>query len=156
MSAFFVSKFRKETMQTFLPYSSFIHSVMTLDNIRLNKQITEAMQIHTTILGIKQGWKNHPAVRMWQGYENALVLYGLFCYEEWQKRLRLNKRGGKLQHISGQYFVSIDLPEEIEFPYWLGNKDFHRSHRSNLIRKKREWYIQFFNEPNDLPYVWPI
>ena len=41
-------------------------------------------------------------------------------------------------------------------PKWLGNKKFHASHRSNLLRKDREWYSQFgWTEPDDLPYIWP-
>ena len=40
-------------------------------------------------------------------------------------------------------------------PYWLGNSDFHASHRSNLLRKDPEHYSQFgWTESDDLPYVW--
>ena len=42
-------------------------------------------------------------------------------------------------------------------PSWLGDLDFHASHRSNLLRKDPEWYGQFgWNDPHDLPYVWPV
>jgi hypothetical protein len=41
-------------------------------------------------------------------------------------------------------------------PPWLGNEDFHRSHRSNLLRKYPEHYRQFWpDEPDNLPYFWP-
>ena len=33
----------------------------------------------------------------------------------------------------------------------------HASHRSNLLRKDPEHYMQFgWTEPPDLPYVWPV
>ena len=40
-------------------------------------------------------------------------------------------------------------------PSWLGNPDFHASHRSNLLRKDPEHYAQFgWTESDNLPYVW--
>jgi geranylgeranyl diphosphate synthase type I len=39
---------------------------------------------------------------------------------------------------------------------WLGDKKFHASHRSNLLRKDSKYYSQFkWSEPNNLEYVWP-
>ena len=39
---------------------------------------------------------------------------------------------------------------------WLGDEDFHRSHRSALLRKDAAYYQEAFgNVPDDLPYVWP-
>ena len=44
-----------------------------------------------------------------------------------------------------------------KFPPWFGDKEFHRSHQSNLIRKMPEHYQKLFPDvPNNLPYVWPI
>jgi len=41
-------------------------------------------------------------------------------------------------------------------PYWLGDEELHRSHRSALVRKNPDHYRPFFPEvPHDLPYVWP-
>jgi hypothetical protein len=38
----------------------------------------------------------------------------------------------------------------------LGDEAFHASHRSNLLRKDRDYYGAFgWTEPDDLPYVWP-
>lgn len=42
-------------------------------------------------------------------------------------------------------------------PPWLGDEDFHRSHRSSLLRKDPEHYRPLFpDDPDDLPYVWPV
>ena len=40
-------------------------------------------------------------------------------------------------------------------PIWLGNKRLHASHRSNLLRKKPDFYKNYgWKEPHDLPYYW--
>jgi hypothetical protein len=42
-------------------------------------------------------------------------------------------------------------------PPWLGDEEFHRSHRSSLVRKDPAWYRERFDDvPDDLPYVWPV
>jgi len=66
-------------MQTFLPYSSFIESVRCLDRQRLGKQRVEALQILNALNGKSKGWTNHPATKMWCGYEEALCLYKDLC-----------------------------------------------------------------------------
>jgi hypothetical protein len=38
----------------------------------------------------------------------------------------------------------------------VGDEEFHRSHRSNLLRKDPEFYAEVADDvPPDLPYVWP-
>lgn len=48
-------------MQTFLPYSDFALCAKVLDNKRLGKQIVECRQIMQCLLGLREGWRNHPA-----------------------------------------------------------------------------------------------
>jgi hypothetical protein len=131
-------------MQTFLPYPDFQKSVQTLDWRRLGKQRVEAMQILNVLLGSrKNGWRNHPIVKMWTGYEDALCLYMNHCIEEWVGRGYKNT----------MQFVAT--PVEIEYPKWFGDKEFHASHRSNLLRKDYKYYSQFgWKEPTNLPYKW--
>ena len=69
-------------MQTFLPYSDFVNISKVLDYKRLGKQRVEARQILNTILN-GGGWSNHPAIKMWRGYENALILYSNIMIKEW-------------------------------------------------------------------------
>ena len=61
-------------MQTFLPFSDFEKSAKALDYRRLGKQRIEAYQIWKVLTGQTTAWKNHPAVKMWQGYEQALLV----------------------------------------------------------------------------------
>lgn len=131
-------------MQTFLPYPDFQKSVQCLDYKRLGKQRVEAKQILNTLNGTSNGWKNHPAVRMWKGYEAALSLYMNTCIEEWIKR-GYNNSMKKIQI------------EDCILPDWIGNEEFHASHRSNLLRKDKTYYSQFgWSESDSLPYIWPV
>lgn len=132
-------------MQTFLPYSDFEKSAKVLDYRRLGKQRVEAFQILNVLENKtnKIGWKNHPAVKMWRGFEDALKQYQRIMILEWIRR---------------GYKNNMKIPEEnknFKIPFWINNEEFHASHRSNLKRKDSIYYAQF-TEPNDLPYIWPV
>ena len=143
-------------MQTFLPYPDFVKTVAILDMRRLGKQRLEARDIYRLITGktlgasrkqmayLKRRYSNHPAVNMWRGYEDALAQYMNFCIKEWVHR-------GYVNNIE-----LLPTPDKIEYPPWLGDDDFHASHRSKLLFKKPEHYGRLgWNEPDDLDYVWP-
>ena len=134
-------------MQTFLPYSDFQKSVKVLDYRRLGKQRLEALQILEIISGRtpNSGWRNHPAVRMWKNNPDALAEYYNFCVKEWICRGYKNTM--ELQKI--QY--------PVKYPSWLGKEEFHSAHRSNLLRKNKEFYGNFgWTESSDLVYIWPV
>jgi pyrimidine dimer DNA glycosylase len=136
-------------MQTFLPVADFAESARILDDARLGKQRVEMYQIIRTLDGVTQGWRNHPAVRMWRGYEASLIGYGLAMCDEWDRREYADSVRGKLAvHVR-------ELP--VVAPPWLGLEALHASHRSNLLRKDPEFYGRYgWSEPPDLPYVWPV
>jgi hypothetical protein len=150
-------------VQTFLPDPDFARSAEVLDDRRLGKQRVEAMQILRALTREVYGWKAHPAVRMWSGHEEALVAYALAVCEEWVRRghadtvaativddLRL---GTGLERVRSQ----AELDRAGQLPAWLGDHDFHRSHRSALLRKDPGHYrLHFGDEPDDLDYVWPV
>lgn len=138
-------------MQTFLPYPNYQKSAQVLDRQRLGKQRVEAKQILNALAGLTTGWVNHPATRMWRGYEPALALYGSVVCIEWRNR----GYNDSLLPFFVDYMLEWDDDELID-PPWLGNRAFHRAHKSNLLRKDPEWYSRYFrNIPDDLPYVWP-
>lgn len=133
-------------MQTFLPYASFEKTAKCLDYRRLGKQRVEAMQILNILENKtdKPGWRNHPAVLMWKGYENALRHYFNVISTEWVNR--------GYKHNIGFYTVTTP----IIMPPWIGNLKFHETHQSNLVRKKPEYYIEYFGSINpNLEYIWP-
>ena len=137
-------------MQTFLPYADFPMSARSLDNRRLGKQRVETLQILNALTNPSYGWQNHPAVKMWRGHIPHLVLYGLAICEEWKRRGFNDTCAEK---------IAAHMPSDCEAvspPKWLGNADFHASHRSNLLRKEPSHYSQFhWVDGPDLPYVWP-
>jgi len=171
-------------LQTFLPYPSFEKSAKCLDYRRLGKQRVEAWQIYNILKQIDciegygghdyavwnsnikdwtcincgrknhLAWENHPIVKMWKGYELALLHYGLIICDEWIER-------GYKDNIKNKFLISIyrevDSGKIYDLPHWLGDKEFHDSHKSNLLRKNKEYYSQFsWNVPDNLPYKWVI
>lgn len=98
----------------------------------------------------KRAWTNHPAARMWKGYEDGLCAYAyMACL------IQINRDLVKEPHMYMEAF-KIAATIEYSYPPWFGNDDFHASHRSNLLRKS-DYYNQFgWIEPNDLPYIWPV
>jgi hypothetical protein len=143
-------------MQTFLPYSSFKKTAEVLDYKRLGKQRVESWQILNAIenraKGITKGaWLNHPCVLMWQKSEIALIQYSIAICEQWISRGYNDSMLARFEDKLAEYEKS-GKPQEI--PLFLENEDFHRSHRSNLLKKDFSFYSKHFNDPTDLPYLW--
>jgi hypothetical protein len=152
-------------VQTFLPFSDFRTSADVLDDRRLGKQRVETLQVVRGLTVPGYGWRHHPAVKMWRGHLEALGRYGLACCEAWVERgyadtcaasitTELERAGVRQVRTQEELAVAGTLPA------WLGDEDFHRSHRSALVRKDPDHYAPLFPaalavEP-DLPYVWPV
>lgn len=158
-------------MQTFLPYPDCHKSAKSLDRQRLGKQRVEALQIASCLcLAGSTGWKNHPAVKMWSGYEPALIGYAIAVCQEWTSRNYKDTCKEKILKIGVSSKVlskkESKLPDALLFallfnestiPHWYDDFDFHEAHRSNLVRKNPEHYRPMFGyELSDsIPYVWP-
>lgn len=142
-------------MQTFLPYADFEESAYALDPLRLGKQRVENLQIMKALLVEGYGWKNHPATKMWRGYEFCLLTYQKAITDEWVHNLgRVDTCFVKTARVYFEHFKTTDDGPK---PPWLGDEKFHISHQSNLIRKDPEYYgKQFPGVPDNLPYVWPV
>lgn len=135
-------------MQTFLPFKDFEKTAKCLDRQRLGKQRVEAMQILNALnADSKSRWRNHPAVRMWRGYEVALKVYMNIMIKEWVSRGYNNTM--KLAEIPN---------DESLLPPWLGDNRLHKSHKCNLYRKDSNYYGKFFGNEIDgkAPYWWPV
>ena len=141
-------------MQTFLPYSDYELSAKSLDMKRLGKQRVETKQILFALSNQDYGWQNHPAIKMWRGHEYQLCLYGITICDEWRKRGYKDQQWsyfwGELRKLAAEGRICDTKPS------WL-NHNFCRSHQSNLIRKKPEYYApKFPGVPMDLEYIWPV
>ena len=157
-------------MQTFYTDHSFTVTAQHLDYRRLGKQRVETKQILMTLLGESKGWRNHPAVRMWEGYEIALCWYGLAMCWEWRQRQYVDN----LQPYFQKTYMEL-VPKDYDdlgawrkydlgdlLPWWMDPENpisdaMIASHRSNLIRKKPEHYSELWPElDGSLEYLWPV
>lgn len=149
-------------MQTFLPYPDFAETARVLDRKRLGSQRVEAMQLFNALTVPGHGWRRHPAAKMWQGYEEAIVRYTLTMCEEWVGRGYGDSVAVKItENAADRLDLTVvrsqaQLRKARKLPRWLGDASFHRSHQSNLVRKDPAYYKPIFGEvPDDLDYVWP-
>lgn len=140
-------------MQTFLPYRSFVQSARVLDRQRLGKQRVETLQIMNALL-LGKGWVNHPATKMWRGYEACLLEYQIAITDEWISRGYKDSCLGKTQKVYYEYREALFTYDE---PEWLGKRVLHSSHRANLLRKDPVHYGQFgWPESPAEGYYWPV
>lgn len=136
-------------MQTFLPYADFKKSAEVLDNKRLNKQILEGYQILKVLHSDdpRAAWRNHPAVKMWRGYENELYRYILhMVWEARDRGIKTDKNEANLLELVAKH--SMFWKQVI--PTWYHDKAtierLTESHRANLYRKDPEYYDMFRND----------
>ena len=149
-------------MQTFLPYPDFAASARVLDRRRLGKQRVETLQVHRALVVPGHGWRHHPAVKMWVGFEEALVRYGVEICAEWRAQGFVDTCEATMRTDLAQArgITVVRTQAEIaaagELPGWLGDEAVHVSHRAALVRKDPERYRPMFGDlPDDMPYVWP-
>jgi len=140
-------------MQTFLPYPDFKKSAQSLDYRRLQNQIVECHQLLKALTSPEpRGWRNHPAALMWKGHEKALAQYAEACWDEWKNR----GYGPDHKSIVKIREIAQALRSTDESPRWIGDEEFHASHRGNLLRKDLAYYSQYnWTESPDLEYIWP-
>ena len=148
-------------MQTFLPHPDFEESARALDPKRLGKQRVECIQVIRGLTVPGYGWRHHPAVKMWKGHEEALGRYSITCCEVWVELGFADTCAATIMTDLGAAGVTAvrtqaELARAGALPAWLGDEEFHRSHRSSLMRKDPAFYRpRFPGVPDDLPYVWP-
>ena len=108
-------------MQVFLPLPDFKQSLQCLDVARLQKQRVEAYQILNVLRGANKGWINHPVVKMWKDYDDALAIYYNTSLKVW--------RGANTMTEAKLHYRNQRMPP------WFGREDIHASHRSRLLFK---------------------
>lgn len=149
-------------MQTFVPYgSNFLRNAQCLDRQRLGKQRVEAHQILELLIiqqegslpASKRGWANHPAVRMWEGHEAALAVYGMTMCSVWVTR-------GYEDNLALQFYALMPVGPLV-YPKWINNKNVKNSHQKNLYEKDPDHYAKFVNHGGfwtccaKCKYYWP-
>lgn len=148
-------------MQTFLPFADFAASARVLDTRRLGKQRVEALQMLRAITRPDYGWRHHPAVKMWRGFEEALGAYAMAICDEWCRRghsdtCELKVRIELSELGIGAIRSQPELAAAGRLPPWLGDERLHRSHRSSLLRKDPGHYGPLLDDADpELGYYWP-
>jgi Pyrimidine dimer DNA glycosylase len=143
-------------MQTFVPETSFANSVRVLDRQRLGKQRVETLQIMNALVGESKGWTNHPATRMWRGYEDALLTYQMYTVREWKSRGYKDTCWEKTCDVYAKHFGAHD-PFDVSIPHWWGDDRVHDSHKSALVFKDPVWYNQVYPDVvGEYNYYWPV
>lgn len=136
-------------MQTFLPSRDFSTAANMLDSKRLNKQILEGYQILKVLNNPdpRAGWRNHPAVKMWKGYENTLFIYIMAMVKEARMRgIKTDKNWDNLINLR----VATIKNWGSGYPKWYQNSEtlnrIITTHRANLYKKDPEYYYEFYIE----------
>lgn len=96
------------------------------------------------------------AYSMWYGYEYPLCLHGLTL-----ATTLVSERRIAVDEVPGSYMAEVGI--EIEnsgaadraVPPWIGDKDVHRSHRSQLIMLDPAYADVWPGTPPQMPILWP-
>ena len=144
-------------MQTFLTSTNSLECAQNLDNKRLNKQILEGYQILNVLSGRSKtgGWRNHPAVLMWKGYER-----GLWSYIESMVQvanLRGIKTENNVKNLNALYEQCWEDWGDEHPEFWLDDNKRMRiitTHRANLFKKDPLYYVKY-QYAVDSPYNAP-
>lgn len=146
-------------MMTWMTRTSYGRTAEDLDNVQLNRCMTDTVVIFDVLTGAARGPRvRHPAMRMWNGYEFALGVYAMMLCLEW------SGQRGFTGHQSFWYLsrainqMKGDDPDFVyEAPPWREDKDVLASHRSNLLRRYPQTYDGKWEVcPENWPYIWPV
>jgi hypothetical protein len=121
----------------------------------LNKQLLECRQIMKVLIttftdpAAKPGWRNHPAVRMWAGYEGTLLSYSSYVAAE------LNNRDIAFENnwnaiLDNFWNSGIHMESIAAIPNWWADPvqadKIITTHRASLFKKDPQHYAQWMYE----------
>lgn len=133
---------------TLMPSIGFHKSLVLIDDARLSKQRQDVLRILRGIMG-EEPW--HISHAGWEGYEYTLGVFGMSACSVWQ-----NQRGHRDSIAFQLHEILEGVPHDLVQPPWIGDLNFHRSHRSYLVRRMPEFYAEKFpNNPEGMPLLWP-
>lgn len=151
-------------MQTFLPLlfiwdenksllenlrDYFIETAKVIDNKRTGKQRVEAKQLLNILLdrNTSSAWKNHPVLKMWIPWSEALKLYYNCFVNEWISRGFRNNMLYEAINEEALEFQSI--------PLFITNKHFVNRMKANLLSKDENFYNKYkWNVQAKTGYYW--
>ena len=147
---------------TYLPYPCYARTSECLHNEELWHTRVAALTILEVLLELpttfptpKAGLQEHPCVRMWRGYEHALVNYAFICNLEWKLRGHEETLTDKIATLQKC------IPTKYEVPWWKFIDSITHSHRKALLRNRRSHYRLYFTEDKESKIAsgilfWPV
>lgn len=142
-------------MITYCPLPDFVESAAVMDRRRLRDQRLDTLQVARCLAGVPSSWRRHPTVAMWRGFPRALLRYQEANVARFQQTGNSDKSSGDLSVLRQTRDLLADF-EDTGDPPWLGDKKFHRSHQSNLVRMMPDHYRRYFPDVKDnWKFVWP-
>jgi hypothetical protein len=142
-------------MQTFVPENNMRRSIEVLDPKRLGKQRVETLQIMKALAGLSKGWVNHPATKMWRGYEGALMEYQYYTCKHWTEHY--GYRDTCFDKTFDVFDIHFNSADGVELPHWWGDNRVHDSHKKALAFKDPVWYNKIYPTiTGEYNYYWPV
>lgn len=136
-------------MQVFIPESDFSLCAEVLDYKRLVKQLLEGRQIMSVLAkeSPSNAWRNHPAVKMFEGAEHDLYFYLKAIRNEMQHRgYKWENNWAVIKDTYQRNFV--DQPYTM--PVWMQDAELSEriiiTHRGRLWQKDPSHYAQYKDE----------
>lgn len=141
-----------------MPFDDFAWSARCLDDITLGEQREHTLQIMNHLLyDGGGGFADHPAVKMWEGHERALLAYQQAVCQEWSSVRGFQDDFWDRTRLMFLDIVVDPMATPLIPPAWMGNVDFHISHQSDLLRKDEEYYRKYFpGIKTDHPLIWTV
>ena len=104
---------------------------------------------------LSRAWSNHPATRMWRGYEHTLIFYIEAVVKEWKRR---GFEDNVWRRVNEEFRDIVNAAySDCMYPPWLGSDKLHSSHRAALLYKSPSHYSQFgWTETPKQDYYWPV
>jgi hypothetical protein len=145
---------------TWLTYRSWGRTAADLENATLKLQMRNSVTIMDILTGIKPDHPkaNHPAVKMWQGYEYALGIQCMSLGMEWTfKRGFAECEEFWAMSRAIKEIKKVERDFAYEVPPWSRDAYLLLSHRSNLYRRDPVTYKGKWKKcPENWPYLWPV
>lgn len=134
--------YKDNLMQTFITDFDFYTSASNLNRQHLQANIYEGIHILASLLDVndklvnpKRNVKNHPASKLWVGYEQWLLEYITNHIDLWENK------GYRVNINAKNYLIIFEEIKKIKinepFPNWITD-ELIQTHRSVLIQKEIE------------------
>lgn len=96
------------------------------------------------------GWRHHPAVRMWRGYERAFLAY------LWAHLVEAESRGFFVDNFRWRFiqgYAAVGLLTPAVMPWWWGGR-IHERERAVLVARFPGHYVKFWPDVSPLNGYW--